>query len=569
MNHQEMLYALNGGIIRMQEMLAPREASGEVAGYLSQCLNLIQTKRYRVAVVGEFNRGKSSLIDALLGMHILPVDIVPTTAVINRVVYGQTPGATVHYKSGETEAIALENLAAYVTQRQLEDVPPIREVIVRYPTVICQNNVELLDTPGLNDDDAMSRVTLSVLPEVDAVLVVISADSPLSDTEVNNICRLVASESIYDIVFALSFMDTVMEDYDEKGERDRRFDAFVRNRAAAIGPAVEKRLNETGAEPQVLEKARALFSPPRIYGISAKQMLTGLATNNRALIEESRFTVFSKELLTIVTAKQIEHTADAALLALREAVRTIRRAPRGRVTDSQAEAAVRALEEYAKTIRGVVHGRLAMGGGAVEKALAILPTLMNGIARLMLDGEGMLSASESEEIIGGQIMEPVRQALMQGLPEADSTIEQAWRYGLMTPMETLGLSAQSLSAPFPPPPDTLPAAALACLKAAVFSWALPGGQAPDATDHRALVQAIQQAVTRYGEALRAEIPRARTVWLRWADRQAQWVLDIVLPAATAARWKIAAQAAADLKAIGAAQDILIACEQAVSEYMGS
>ena len=52
---------------------------------------------YRVAVIGEFKRGKSSLINALLGADVLPTDILPMTAAINRVLYGEKKQITIRY----------------------------------------------------------------------------------------------------------------------------------------------------------------------------------------------------------------------------------------------------------------------------------------------------------------------------------------------------------------------------------------------------------------------------------------------------------------------------------------
>ena len=60
---------------------------------LDSLLDKLGNRQYTVAVVGEFKRGKSSLINALLGMNILPADVLPTTATINRVVYSEKPYA--------------------------------------------------------------------------------------------------------------------------------------------------------------------------------------------------------------------------------------------------------------------------------------------------------------------------------------------------------------------------------------------------------------------------------------------------------------------------------------------
>ena len=54
---------------------------------------LIRSRKFRVAVVGEFRRGKTTFINALLGKEILPVDALPTTATLNRITYGSLPKA--------------------------------------------------------------------------------------------------------------------------------------------------------------------------------------------------------------------------------------------------------------------------------------------------------------------------------------------------------------------------------------------------------------------------------------------------------------------------------------------
>lgn len=67
----------------------------------------IKTRRFRVAVVGEFKRGKSSFINALLGQAVLPVDASPTTATINRITYGAVPRAYLCYKDGSTQEVEI------------------------------------------------------------------------------------------------------------------------------------------------------------------------------------------------------------------------------------------------------------------------------------------------------------------------------------------------------------------------------------------------------------------------------------------------------------------------------
>jgi predicted GTPase len=136
--------------------------------------------------MGEFRRGKSSLINALLGLNVLPSDVTPTTATINRITFGTEPKATIHFMDGRKSDINISELQSYVTKLTEENEKTalsIREAVIYYPTVICQNHVDIIDTPGLNDDETMTRTTINILNDIDAVIVTVSALFPYSETE--------------------------------------------------------------------------------------------------------------------------------------------------------------------------------------------------------------------------------------------------------------------------------------------------------------------------------------------------------------------------------------------------
>src|SRR5690348_1592628 len=65
----------------------------------------LEEDRFHLVVVGEFNHGKTSFVNALLGETVLPVGVTPTTAAIHHLKYAETPEATVVYQSGRRETI--------------------------------------------------------------------------------------------------------------------------------------------------------------------------------------------------------------------------------------------------------------------------------------------------------------------------------------------------------------------------------------------------------------------------------------------------------------------------------
>lgn len=137
-----------------------------------------------VAVVGDFKRGKSSLINALLGAPVLPVGVVPLTSHPTLVRYGPEPIALVTQPSG-TERVDLERLAEFVTERQNPgNRLKVEEVWVEYPSPLLRDGVVVVDTPGTGSFyEHNTDVAQSFLPRIDVGVAVMTAESPLSLSE--------------------------------------------------------------------------------------------------------------------------------------------------------------------------------------------------------------------------------------------------------------------------------------------------------------------------------------------------------------------------------------------------
>ena len=263
---------------------------------------LISSHLYRVAVIGEFKRGKSSLINALIGASVLPTDVIPLTAAITRLTYGTERKIIVHYKDGQSEEKTLDELIDYATKydRQREiTAESVREIEVKYPSVLCKNHIEILDTPGLNDNESMSEVTLSVLGEIDAAIVVISATKPLSLTEQNLIIDLIRQDGIRHLIFVVTFLDALLDEE----EKDRMLSFICERLKKDLLGRAEKAAE---SDPILAEKARKILSAPDVFGVSSRQAMLGFTNDDKKLLKESRFPEFKEELLALLTAAQSE-----------------------------------------------------------------------------------------------------------------------------------------------------------------------------------------------------------------------------------------------------------------------
>ncbi len=137
-----------------------------------------------VAVVGEFKRGKSTLVNALIERDVLPTGVLPLTAVPTVIEPGDE-GCEVRFASGALEHHPLSEVARFVAE---EGNPGNRlgvaVVTVRLHTPLLDEGVRLTDTPGIGSVlEHGTEATTAYLPNVDAAILVTAADPPISREE--------------------------------------------------------------------------------------------------------------------------------------------------------------------------------------------------------------------------------------------------------------------------------------------------------------------------------------------------------------------------------------------------
>jgi GTP-binding protein EngB required for normal cell division len=185
------------------------------------CLRLLaelQTRlskgRLHFAILGQFNRGKSTFINALLRIKALPTSVLPLTSVPTLIEHGAEARCRVRFLDGRADLIAggaageIENaLRRYVA----EGSNPKNRLGVRDATLSCAgdllaNGTVLIDTPGFGSTHLHNtRTTLDLLPECDAALFLLSADPPMTQTEMEFLRQV--KERIPKIYFILNKVD--------------------------------------------------------------------------------------------------------------------------------------------------------------------------------------------------------------------------------------------------------------------------------------------------------------------------------------------------------------------------
>ena len=141
--------------------------------------------RFYVACVGQFKRGKSTLLNALVGYAVVPTGFVPVTAVPTVIRFGDELHARVRMRDGFWQDIAMSDLKEYVTEElNPENKKALDGAEVFVPSPLLSSGMCFVDTPGLGSVfTGNTATTQAFIPHIDAALVVVGADPPIAGEE--------------------------------------------------------------------------------------------------------------------------------------------------------------------------------------------------------------------------------------------------------------------------------------------------------------------------------------------------------------------------------------------------
>jgi GTPase Era involved in 16S rRNA processing/Flp pilus assembly protein TadD len=272
-----------------------------------------------IAIMGEFNAGKSSVVNALCAAEVAPTGVTPTTATINVLRYGATPEARVIHHDGSTRAIPTAEIAAFLATLRDADARDVRQVEIFLP-VETLRRVEIVDTPGLNSiRPEHERVARDFLHDADAIVWVFAAGQAAKATErealslahaagkrvvgvLNKIDRAEAGE----VSTLVRHVGSTLGDLVDPIVPFSATQALAAQRAAQSDPGLDaltevldrrflsdardlKRATATAALARFLESARAAAPPPAAADAGqARRALAALAERLRSALDAER-----------------------------------------------------------------------------------------------------------------------------------------------------------------------------------------------------------------------------------------------------------------------------------------
>jgi small GTP-binding protein len=263
-------------VLRSAALLVPRH-SHDWEERFEELLARLAEDRFNLVVVGRFSRGKTSLMNAILATDRLPTGIVPLTSVITTVAYGSKEQVVLRYHGRILEQeVPIADLPLYITQQgNPGNVRGLKVAEVQLPAEFLRRGFYFVDTPGLGSAiEENTRTTETFLPEADALLLVTSFESPLTEEEIRVVKT--ASMSGWRVFVVVNKQDTVTTD-----ERD-----------SAISYVAEQ-LQAVDAQ-----------APSRIFPISALDGLEAKFSKNESLLTASGIPALEKELVQFLLTEK-------------------------------------------------------------------------------------------------------------------------------------------------------------------------------------------------------------------------------------------------------------------------
>jgi GTPase SAR1 family protein len=207
--HKEQVMAALRGLAELAGELGMRSLRVDIEAVR---LPKLADERFNLVVLGEFNHGKTTFVNALLGEPLLPAGITPTTATINHIIWGETPRARAVLRDGGVLEIEPSQLDEYVTLDGSHS-EQTRYVELAYPAPILRERVTLVDTPGVNDiNEARAEITYSYIPRADAVVFLLDSTQPLKRSERLFIQQRLLRRSRDKLIFVLGKADLLREE---------------------------------------------------------------------------------------------------------------------------------------------------------------------------------------------------------------------------------------------------------------------------------------------------------------------------------------------------------------------
>ncbi|MBW4548917.1 MAG: dynamin family protein [Symplocastrum torsivum CPER-KK1] len=258
---------------------------------------------FRLLVLGDMKRGKSTFLNALIGENLLPSDVNPCTALLTVLRYGLEKKVTVHFNDGKPpKQLDFKSFkqnytidpaeAKRLEQEKKQAFPDVDYAVVEYPLPLLEKGIEIVDSPGLNDTEARNELSLGYINNCHAILFVLRASQPCTLGERRYLENYIKGRGL-SVFFLINAWDQVRESLIDPDDTEELEEAEGKLR----------RVFKTNLADYCQVDGHDIYDE-RVFEISAIKALRRRIKDSSASLEDTGFPEFMGALNTFLTQER-------------------------------------------------------------------------------------------------------------------------------------------------------------------------------------------------------------------------------------------------------------------------
>jgi len=263
----------------------------------------LRSGMFRLLVLGDMKRGKSTFLNALIGENLLPSDVNPCTALLTVLRYGLEKKVTVHFNDGKPpKQLDFKSFkqnytidpaeAKRLEQEKKQAFPDVDYAVVEYPLPLLEKGIEIVDSPGLNDTEARNELSLGYINNCHAILFVLRASQPCTLGERRYLENYIKGRGL-SVFFLINAWDQVRESLIDPDDTEELEEAEGKLR----------RVFKTNLAEYCQVDGHDIYDE-RVFEISAIKALRRRIKDASASLEETGFPEFMGALNTFLTQER-------------------------------------------------------------------------------------------------------------------------------------------------------------------------------------------------------------------------------------------------------------------------